>query len=485
MISSLKRQVKLRISRRLLKANRDALRTGHEFRADRLPEHLWGCSTGDSGHMMLGKVDLDTLARDYGTPLHVVDTARLSANYRGFLDAFSTECATVHLATSYKTNPVPHVLEKLHEWGSLAEVISHLELWLALQLGMPGDRIIFNGPGKSRESLELAVESRARLINLDSIEELDELEGVCSTRGRRQSVGIRVTTGVGWESQFGLPIQGDRAFRGFAKAARSRYLNPVAIHLHLGTGLGDISTYTRGVSEVVGLARRLRRELGISISVLDLGGGFGVPTTRTKTEWDRRLEHLGFPIRTAEPHNTPALEEYADRILPMVESYFDESGINVPELIFEPGRAITASAQMLLLSVLRVKTAGRTSREVILDGGRNLCAPLSWEFHEIHPVTRMRDEELHQQNLYGPLCHPHDIIALNKALPALTQGDVLAIMDAGAYFVPNETNFSNRRPGIVAVEGRDVQWIRRAESFADVVDRDEWSGHASLEDLAG
>lgn len=469
MIDSVKRQVKLQVSRRLLKVNRKALQNGPGFPRERLPEELWSCSIDDSGHMRLRDVDLDALAREYSTPVHVVDVEALSNNYEGFLRAFSTDRARVRLATSYKTNPVPYILDKLHEWGSLAEVISHFELWLALRLGLPGDRIIFNGPGKGRESLELAVRSNVRLINVDSIEEMHELETICAAHGRRQDMGIRVTTEVGWQSQFGLSIDNDRAFQGFTMAARSEHLNPVGIHLHLGTGIEDVDTYVSGVKAVVGLARRLQEDRGISIAVFDLGGGFGVPTTRTKTDWDRRLQHLGLPVRTAEPHNAPSVEEYAARIIPIVDAYFDEVDVSDPELIFEPGRAITASAQMLLLSVLRVKTADRSTREVILDGGRNLCAPLSWEFHEIQPVSRMRDTDLYPHNLYGPLCHPHDIIALNKPLPVLQQGDVLAVMDSGAYFIPNQTTFSNPRPGVVALDRGQIRVVRRPESFEDLV----------------
>lgn len=477
MIGRLKAAVKRAVARRLLRANRAALQSSGLLHADRLPANLWDCSVGETGEMIAGGVALHELAREFGTPLHVVHIEKLQRNYDEFLGAFSGAHARVRLGTSYKTNPVPMVLRVLHERGSLAEVISHFELWLALELGVPGSRIIFNGPGKPREALELAVSSGVWLINVDSHEELEDLEAVCARRGCRQKIGLRVTTSVGWESQFGFGIVNGSALRGFRRAAESGHLDPVGIHLHLGTGISNVDTYVRGVSETLEFAAGLKAEIGVAPSVLDLGGGFGVPTTRSRTPWDDRLQHLGMPIRTAVPSEVPTPADYARRIVPLVNEYLEQTGAAEAELIFEPGRAISASAQMLLLSVVRVKHADREAPDVILDGGRNLCMPLAWEFHEVHPTGRMLETALETQNLYGPLCHPYDVVALSKPLPPLSVGDVVAVMDAGAYFVPNQMNFSNPRPGVVGVENGSARWFRTPESFADIVRLD---AHESL-----
>lgn len=469
MIRGMKTIVKRRVSRSLLEQNRSELAATGLFERERLTERLWDCRVDSSGVLEIGGVRTTDLAQQFGTPLHVVHVDRLRRNYEGFVGAFSGSKARVRLGTSYKTNPVPFVLGKLHEWGTLAEVISHFELWLALRLGVPGDRIIFNGPAKSAESLRTAVENEVELINLDSFGELDDLAAICASVRRRQKVGLRVTTGVGWSSQFGFAIEGGHAFRAMEAAAQAEHLEPVGLHLHLGTGLSSIETYVRGITEVLDFARRVNRELGLTIRVLDFGGGFGVPTTRGKDEWDDRMQHLGMPVRAAVPATTPPPSDYAEHIVPLVNSYLGEFGIDDGELIFEPGRAITASAQTLLLSALRVKNAGGATPVVILDGGKNLCTPLAWEFHEIHPASQMLVEDLLSQNLYGPLCHPHDIVALNKRLPLIAPGDLLAVMDAGAYFIASQTNFSNPRPGIVAVENGVATCVRMPEQFADIV----------------
>jgi len=472
-VRALERRVRNLLAARALRVNRASLQVSGVFARERLSETLWDCTIGGNGELMVGGVSVVDLAERFGTPLHVVHTDRLRRNHRDFVGAFADARAHVRLGTSYKTNPVPYVLRTLHDCGSLAEVITHFELWLALHLGVPSDRILFNGPGKSRESLELAVERGVGLINVDSYEELMEVETICARRGRRQRIGLRLTTSVGWESQFGFGIGSGAAFGGYRAAAEAGHLDPVGVHLHLGTGLNSAATYVRGITECLELARKVNHELGVMLGVLDLGGGFGVPTTRARGAWANTLEELGSPIEAALPGSALTPADYAREIVPLVNRYFDDVRHPNPELIFEPGRAITASCQLLLLRVLRVKERGRPTPEVILDGGRNLTMPLSWEFHEVHPANKMHVDALRPQNLYGPLCHPYDIIALNKSLPRLETGDVVAVMDAGAYFIPNQMNFSNPRPGIVAVEEGSARVVRMPESFEDVVRHDE------------
>jgi diaminopimelate decarboxylase len=142
------------------------------------------------------------------------------------------------------------------------------------------------------------------------------------------------------------------------------------------------------------------------------------------------------------------------------------------EIILEAGRAVTSSAQTLVLSVIAVKeTAGR--RRLILDGGKNITLPLGWETHKIFPVCGLNDTFNVRTDLYGPLCHPGDIVAEHLNLPRLETGDAVCIMDAGAYFVPNQMNFSNPRPPIVTVEAGSVNLVRQRESFDDIVRLDD------------
>src|SRR5262249_9333232 len=144
---------------------------------------------------------------------------------------------------------------------------------------------------------------------------------------------------------------------------------------------------------------------------------------------------------------------------------------NVPTIILEPGRALTSSAQSLLLEVVTVKPGSKAS-VAILNGGKNITMPLGYEYHEIFAASKMHAPLHGYYHLFGPLCHPYDIISTCKRLPKLDPGDVIAIMDAGAYFVPNQMNFSYPRPGAVLLESGRAEVIREHETFEDIIARD-------------
>jgi diaminopimelate decarboxylase len=433
------------------------------------PAH-WGLETRN-GDLWWAGCRLRDLATQYGTPLHVVNEERLVANYRAFLAAFQIEHAAVELGFSYKTNPLPGALSILHDAGAIAEVISHFELWLALQLGMPGERIVFNGPGKSIESLQLAVERGVRIINIDNIHEADTLQAAARKAGRTQDVGVRVVTSVGWAAQFGIPLAGGAARAAFDRLRACDHLRPRGLHIHLGTGIKDVSVYVQAVRELFAFARQLQAATGMVIDFFDLGGGFGVPTVAPLTEMDERLLTAGYPAAPINPEDTPSPATYARAIGQLVREWYPTG--QRPTLFFEPGRAISSSAQLLLLGIRALKPGPSSTVRVILDGGHNLAIPTSYEQHQIWPVTGMEREFDTRHHFYGPLCHPGDVLARECPMPRFEKEEVVAMMDAGAYFIPNQMNFSNPRPPAVVVHDNQVRLIRSAETFENMIGLDQ------------
>jgi diaminopimelate decarboxylase len=438
-----------------------------------LAPELWGCSIGEHGRLTVDGVDMRELIDAYGTPLHVVNERLLLESYETFVSSFRAVYANTVLGTSYKTNPVPGVLATLHAAGSYAEVISDFELWLALELGVPPAKIILNGPGKTPAALALAVERGIGIVNIDNAGEIDRLGNLARRRGARQRLGVRVITSVGWSSQFGLSIHDGAAEAAFVEMQRYPELLPSGLHLHLGTGIKNIATYVRAVEEVLQFSDLLFAKHGIVLDHFDLGGGFGVPTVRTMTDWDVRMLALGYPARLADLEGAPAPADYALALAPSLRQIAARHrarrpGQPEPLVILEPGRAITSAGQTLLLSVLAKKThADKTF--LIMDGGKNVTMPLAWETHQIFAANKMRAGAACKTDIFGPLCHPGDVLAKNVVLPIMGPGDVLAIMDAGAYFVPNQMNFSNPRPAIAMVRDSAHTLIRRRESFEDIV----------------
>jgi len=209
--------------------------------------------------------------------------------------------------------------------------------------------------------------------------------------------------------------------------------------------------------------------MDIKIDHVDLGGGFGVPTVRPLNELDQRYALNGYPLRSPQPGESPSPAEFARAIAPILRAGLTESDGTVPELVLEPGRAITSSAQLLLLRVLAIKPGPRGERYVILDGGKNIAMPPAWEYHEAFLVNPVADRPIRRHSIFGPLCHTGDVMFRSRSFPELRVGDLLAIMDAGAYFIPNQMNFSNPRPSAVLIEGGRAHLVRGRETFEDMV----------------
>jgi diaminopimelate decarboxylase len=470
LFGSAKKAVKHLAIRRLLKEE-ERQKSGSPAEHGGLPPQLWSCSHDSNGDLLIDGISARELAGQFGTPLQVVNEKELIRSYRSFLSAFSSVYPNTILATSYKTNPLPHVLGRLHAEGSHAEVISHFELWLALKLGVPPKRIIVNGPGKTDEAIKLAVENRVNIINIDGAWEIDKIARYAREKRVCQRVGVRVITSVGWSSQFGLSIESGQAEEAFRKMSNSRELLPSGLHLHLGTGIQDVGMYVQAVREIVEFSSGLRERYGIHIDHYDFGGGFGVPTVRSMDDWDVRMMSLGYGTRMAIPETVPTPDTFANALSELFEEIrntaSDES--DIPQVVFEPGRAITSSCQVLLLRVLGRKTGVESKDNVIVNGGKNIAMPLGWETHKIFAANKMNEKPVRQYDIFGPLCHPGDILEKNRFYPELNENDLLAVMDAGAYFIPNQMNFSNPRPPVVSVSDGVSRLVRDPETFDDVI----------------
>lgn len=435
------------------------------------PDH-WGHTVDADGILCIQGIPVTELAEAYGTPLHIVDCQQLEANYANFYNAFAEHYADVTIGLSYKTNPVPGVLSRLSEAGAWSEVISHFELWLALRLDVPPEKIIFNGPGKTQDGLRLAVEKSIYMINIDGFDELEQLEEIARSLGQRQRVGIRIVTSTGWGGQFGFRLSNGSAYAALEKLASSEYLVPCGIHMHLGTGIRSVDGYLTAIEEMLDFAADAQRRLGITVDVLDIGGGFGVATVREYDVTDDRLLLSGFPARLHDVGSYPGIEVYGRSAMSLVTRKLKDWGTS-PKIVLEPGRAVTSSAQCLLVSVLAVKAREHNSLGYITDAGKNLTMPLGYEFHEILPANKMTANPSDERaNLYGPLCHPGDVLARYRRLPELGTGDLLSVMDSGSYFIPNQMNFSTPRAAVAWVDNGRHGLMRKREQFDDIIRSD-------------
>lgn len=437
---------------------------------DTLTPAQWGMTVTPLGHLAFEGVDLASLREAWGSPLHVVMAERLRQNVADFTAMNDGGRTRGEVYYSYKSNPVPGVLRFIHDLGIGAEVISEYELWLALRLGVPPDLIVFNGPAKSVTAVRDAVARDIQLLNVNHREEIEVVTSVARELGKRPRIGVRASTSAGWSGQFGLSINTGAAFAALKEVHDSGVLELAAIHSHVG-GMIRTKDQVRGyVSEVLALADRVKNELGVELPVLDFGGSLATPTVSGISTLDRRLA-TAFQAALPEPvpEATVSIREYVRCTIEQVEAHYATAARPCPRIFFEPGRALTGNTQVLITSVLSLKAGESQPGWAILDAGINLAESVRSEFHHFFPATRMHEARSCRYQLAGPICSPGDVLSWSACLPALTAGDALAIMDAGAYFVPFSTSFSFPQPAIVMLDRGAVSLLRRAETFDDMI----------------
>lgn len=433
----------------------------------------FGLKRDGDGGLTWGGVALAALVERHGTPLYVVDEARLEENARRFLATPPGAHHACEVLASYKTNPVPRFLEALHAQGVGAEVASPYELWLALELGVAPKHIVYDAPAKTAESLALALDRGVGLINLNGREEVALVAAVAHARKRRARVGIRVVVPGEQGGQFGERLDTGAALEAFREARRRPELDVVGLHSHVN---GEISTQAQLDAHVLPLlafADVLHDDLGLELQVLDVGGNLASRTSSRLSARDKRLAvTLGRPPDPRPPEDVLSIDAYVARLVALVERHYAHATAPMPRLFVEPGRALMSDAQLLLLRAQSVRgqdEAGFTW--AVLDGGINVAEPVPHEFHQLFPVhVGAGDEVLYR--LTGPSCTLGDLLYPAWPLPELAPGAALAVMDAGAYFVPLGTTFSFPRPAVVAVKDGRVEVWRRAETYGDLVARD-------------
>lgn len=450
---------------------RRALRSAARFvpHAAPVPLSTWALSRTGGGELALRGHPLRGVLERHGSPVHVVDRLKLEENLARFFAA-PPGGAPCEVFYSYKTNPVPGVLKVLHARGAGAEVVSPYELWLALELKVPPERIVYNGPAKSAESLRRAVAAGVGLINVNCRAELSRVAEAARAVGRRARVGVRVVVPGAAGGQFGERIDDGAALRAYRQALLTPWLDVVGLHTHFNGELSTVAQLDELLDGVLGFAAALKRELGLSLEVLDLGGNLACPTVSHRTPLGDRVAVALGRGELAAPADAPlGIEEYVARVGQRVARDFHGRGEPHPRVFVEPGRAVTSNAQLLLCSVLQVRDldhAGVTW--AVLDAGINVAEALRAEHHHVFPLVERGAGEPVVHRLVGPSCTLGDLLVPSCELPPLLPGDALAIMDTGAYFVPFSTCFSFPRPAVVMLDGGREVVLRRAETFSDL-----------------
>jgi diaminopimelate decarboxylase len=402
------------------------------------------------------QVALQKLAEKFGTPLYVYSAATINERYRTFDHAFNGIPHTI--CYSVKANSNLSILRLLAKKGCGFDVVSGGELERVLTANRKAaKKVVFSGVGKTREELTAALKAGILLFNVESESELWAL-AECAARLRKAApIALRVNPDVAAEThpyistglhkhKFGVPIGNARAL--YAKASGTRYLKVRGVSVHIGSQITDAAPFGEAMARVADFVRELRED-GHGIDYVDAGGGLGISYDKPGAQ--------DFPAQAS---------DYARALTAPLKS------LDV-HLLLEPGRSIIGPAGVLLTSVV-YKKANDGKRFLIVDAAMNdLIRPaLYGAHHEIVPVTLQTGGGARNEtaDIVGPVCETGDFFARDRELPAVEEGDLLAILDAGAYGMVLASNYNTRpRAAEVLVSGKSAKVIRKREKVSDLL----------------
>jgi diaminopimelate decarboxylase len=400
---------------------------------------------------------LATIAEAVGTPVYVYSSATLTRHFIVLRDALAgAGLKDPLIAFAVKANSNVAVLRTLATAGAGADVVSEGEIRRALAAGVPPERIVFSGVGKTQAEVAYALEVGVAEINLESEPELHLVNAVAQRMGRRATVAIRVnpdveagghakiSTGKA-ENKFGVSL--NEAERLYANAANMAGVRPVGVACHIGSQITDLAPMETAFAKMRALVERLRGE-GLHIERLDLGGGLGAPYFNQPTP--------------------PAPSDYAAMIARVMDGLADI------QFAFEPGRMIAANAGVLLARVQHVNARPEGRRFLVLDAAMNdLLRPAMYDaYHDIRPVKPRAGDPV-TYDVVGPICETGDTFTRDRELPPLEAGDLVAFMTAGAYGAAMSSEYNSRplAPEVL-VKGSEFAVVRPRPSYDDMLARE-------------
>lgn len=417
----------------------------------------------EAGHLVIGEIDAVRLAREYGTPLYVFDEAVIRRQCRAFKEAVGQAGRVAYAGKAFLCQAIIRIID---EEGLLLDVVSGGELHTALDAGFPAGRIVFHGNNKSEDELRFALEGGVGRVVVDNLRELDLLEALARSAGRRQPVLLRVAPGIeahtheyvntGQEdSKFGFDVKSGQALAAARRAAASPDLDWLGLHCHVGSQIFEIEPFRLAVRRLMEIGAEVRHETGESPREIDIGGGFG--------------------IRYVPEDRPPAIAAVVDAALDELRRAAAALGLPVPQLYIEPGRAIVGEAGYTLYTVGAIKRIPGVRTYVSVDGGMadNPRPAMYGAVYTAVVANRAEAAGGEPVRLVGRYCESGDVLIREVVLPDPAPGDVVAVFSTGAYHYTMASNYNRfPRPAAVLVNGGEADLIIARETFADLVRQD-------------
>jgi diaminopimelate decarboxylase len=401
-----------------------------------------------NGEFYAEDVRLAELAEKFGTPLYVYSKATLERQIKTIDGAFKD---FDHLTCySVKANSCGAILKILAKHGLGVDIVSGGELFRSLRAGIPAEKIVYSGVGKTEAEINYALKSRILMFNVESEAELQTINRIAGEMNLKAPVSFRInpdvdpkthpyiSTGMK-KNKFGIPHS--EALRIYGEASEMPNINVIGIDAHIGSQLLDVSPFREAAERLAGLIEQIK-EIGIELKIVDIGGGLGIQYNE---------------------ETAPEPSEWAGVIGPVI----NKTGC---KLILEPGRSMVGNAGVLLTKVLYTKTNGDKTFVITDTGMNDLARPsLYGSYHGIFPVHESHDEKK-TADIVGPICESSDFIAKDREISIPSGGDYLAVLSAGAYGMSMSSNYNSRpRAAEVMVDGSNAELVSVRETYEDIV----------------
>ncbi|HEY6011907.1 MAG TPA: diaminopimelate decarboxylase [Nitrospirota bacterium] len=402
-----------------------------------------------NGELYCEGVAVKAIAQRVGTPFYLYSGSTLANHFRAFDSAFASVPHLICFAV--KSNSTSAVLRLLARQGAGADVVSGGELFRALHAGVDVKKIVYAGVGKRRDEIEYALKVGILMFNVESGDELVAINNAARDMHTKARIALRVnpnidpkthayiSTGLK-ENKFGIPIE--QALEYYQTAQGLPNVEIVGVHQHIGSQITEVQPFVDALEKLVGFVKELRTA-GINIQYINIGGGLGI---------------------TYKDETPPLPKDVAQAIQPLLKG----SGCTI---VMEPGRAIVGNAGILVTSALYRKDSGE-KKFLIIDAGMNdLIRPSLYEaYHDIRPVIEHASSEKAVFDVVGPICESGDFQAKDREMPDVKQGELLAIMGAGAYGFSMSSNYNSRpRVAEILVKGSEFHIVRERETFNDLI----------------
>ena len=424
-------------------------------------------SVNGDNHLVIGENDTVALAKEYGTPLYVMDEDLIRENCRVYKEAMDKHYDGRGLVLyANKAFCTLYTCRIAAQEGLGLDVVSGGELYTAIKAGFPMEKVCFHGNNKTADEIEMAVENNVGHVIVDNVYELELLNTIAAKRGKVQKIMFRIKPGIDAhthsfiqtgqiDSKFGVALENGEAFDIIEKASQLSNVRVTGVHCHIGSQIFEIAPFLKAAEVMMNFIGDLKDRLGLEIDELNLGGGYGI----MYTEKDDPIEY----------------GKYIEHVSEVVKAAAERRGVKQPFIFMEPGRSIVASAGITLYTVGGIKDIKNVRKYVSVDGGMGDNPRYIMYESEYTAVVANNAgaKPCEKVTVAGKCCESGDILLKDTMMPEIKVGDTLAVLATGAYNYSMASNYNRiPRPAVVAVSGGKSKIVVKRESYEDLIRND-------------